>query len=264
MQDLRGLHAVVTGASSGLGEEFARQLAARGLRLTLTARTRSKLETLASELSARHGVDVAVVVADLGSSGGPEGLCRDVDALGTAVDVLINNAGFGSAGPLVSADGERQAAMVRLNCESVVTLTHHFLPGMVERRRGGVVQVASTAGHQPMPFMATYGASKAFVLSFSTALSEELRGSGVTVTALCPGPVPTGFQQVAGITPGMERVAALSPKDTVRRALEGFCSGHDVVVPGTINRVQTTVSKLAPRRAVTAFLAGAMKRMGRH
>lgn len=263
MGDLRGLHALVTGASSGLGEEFARQLAARGVNLTLTARRRAALERLAKELTTRHAVSAAVVVADLSAVGGAEGLCRDIDALGVPVDVLINNAGFGATGPLALSNPERNAEMIRLNCEALVRLTQYFLPGMLERDRGGIVHVASTAAFQPMPFMATYGATKAFVLSFSAAVSEEVRGTAVTVTALCPGPVPTGFQEVAGIEPGMERLAVVSPTDTVARALAGLSGGEDVVVPGTVNKVQTTFSKLAPRRAVTALLAGAMRRMGR-
>jgi hypothetical protein len=153
--------------------------------------------------------------------------------------------------------------MVRLNCESLVLLTRYFLPAMLERKKGGIIQVASTAAFQPLPFMATYAATKAFVLSFSTALAEEVRGSGVRVLALCPGPVPTGFQDIAGIQPGAERVAALSAQETVSRALVAYRKQRTVEVPGTVNRLQTTLSKHAPRALLTRAIAGAMRRMGR-
>ncbi len=260
---LTGSWALVTGASSGIGEELARQLAPQGAHLVLTARSRDKLSALADELGARHGIQTRVVVADLARPGGADELSRDVAALGVDVDHLINNAGFGAAGPFTELDGTRQADMVRVNCEALVTLSHAFLPGMLRRGRGGVLFVASTAAYQPMPYMATYAATKAFVLSFSYALAEEVADRGVTVTALCPGPVPTGFQQTAGITPGMERVAALSAADTVRAGISGYLAGQRVVVPGGVNRVQTTLARHAPRRVVTAALARAMRRMGR-
>lgn len=255
--------ALITGASSGIGEQFARQLAAEGADLIVTARSRDRLEALAQELSARHGVRVDVVSADLSVPGGVDALVRGVSALGVFVEHLINNAGFGAVGRLSEADPARLAAMVRLNCESLVLLTRHYLTPMLEKRRGGVIQVASTAAYQPMPFMATYGASKAFVLSFSRALAEELRGTGVHVLALCPGPVPTGFQSVAGIEPGMERVAALSAEQTVARALAAYRKQRTVTVPGAVNQVQTTLSKLAPTAVLTRAIAGAMRRMGR-
>src|SRR5690606_1467522 len=132
-----------------------------------------------------------------------------------------------------------------------VLLTRHFVTPMIEQRRGGIVQVASTAAYQPMPFMATYGATKAFVLSFSNALAEELRGSGVQVLAVCPGPVPTGFQAVAGIEPGMERAAAISAEQTVARALAAYRKQRTVIVPGAVNVLQTTLSKIAPRAVLT-------------
>ncbi|MCA9594698.1 MAG: SDR family oxidoreductase [Myxococcales bacterium] len=258
---LTGSWALVTGASSGIGEALARQLAEKGANVVLTARSRDKLSKLADELSARDGVQTQVVVGDLARPGGAEELLRDVASLGVELDHLVNNAGFGSAGPFVERG--RHAEMVRLNCEALVALTHGLLPAMVRRGRGGVLNVASTAAFQPMPFMATYAATKAFVLSFSTALAEEVAPHGITVTALCPGPVPTGFQETAGITPGAERMAALSADQTAAIGIAGYMAGRRVVVPGGVNRVQTTLTQLLPRRAVTALLAGAMRRMGR-
>jgi short-subunit dehydrogenase len=258
-----GKRALVTGASSGIGAELARALATRGAHLILTARSKDKLDALAEELSKDGRISVKVVVADLARAGGAEGLCADVDALGLHVDLLVNNAGFGDAGILAKAEPGKLSDMVRLNCESVVVLARHFLPGMLARGHGGVLNVASTAAFQPMPYMAVYGATKAFVLSFSAALSKEVEGSGVRVTALCPGPVPTGFQAVARIRPGVERIAALSAEETAERALEGWALGDTVCIPGAVNRAQTVLSKLAPRELLTSAISIAMKRSGR-
>lgn len=256
MADLfRGTTALVTGASSGLGADFARELARRGAALILTARSRDKLEALARDLPTKS----RVVTADLSTADGVDSLLRDVES----VDHLINNAGFGMAGSFVGSEASAQAEMIRLNCEALMRLSHRYLPKMLERRRGGILHVASTAGHQPMPFMATYGATKAFVLSFSVALAEEMKGKDVRICALCPGPVPTGFQEVAGIEPGMERVAALSSQETVKRALRAYEAGDTVCIPGAVNRVQTMFSKIMPRSVVTGTIAAAMHRMGR-
>jgi len=263
MEGFFGTRALVTGASSGIGLELARQLATRGANLILTARSKDKLDALAQELAQMHRVEVQVVVADLAAPGGAEGLCADVDALGVSVDHVVNNAGFGDAGALSKADAAKLAEMVRLNCEAVVVLSRHFLPGMLERGRGGVLNVASTAAFQPMPFMAVYAATKAFVLSFSAALAREVEGSGVRVTALCPGPVPTGFQAAAGIEPGVERIAALSAERTAEIGLAAYGVGDTVCVPGAVNRVQTVLSKLAPRGLLTSAISVAMKRSGR-
>ncbi|MBK7578849.1 MAG: SDR family oxidoreductase [Myxococcales bacterium] len=263
MFPFRKTTALVTGASSGIGLELARQLAERGASLVLTARSQDKLEALAQELSQQYSVKARVVVADLARPRGALELCADVDALGIDIDHLINNAGFGDAGALTRADPEKLAEMVRLNCEAVVVLARHFLPGMLARRRGGVLNVASTAAFQPMPYMATYAATKAFVLSFSAALAKEVEGQGVHVTALCPGPVPTGFQAAAGIEPGMERIAALSASETASQALSAYADGDAVCVPGAVNRAQTLFSKLAPRGLLTSAVAAAMKRTGR-
>jgi len=251
----RGTSALITGASSGLGAEFARVLSKRGVKLVLTARSRDRLEALARDLD----TESRVVALDLSTRAGVDALLREVEH----VDHLVNNAGFGSAGRFANTDADAQAEMVRLNCEAVMRLSRHYLPPMLERGRGGILHVASTAAFQPMPFMATYGGTKAFVLSFSVALAEEVRGSGVRILALCPGPVPTGFQEVAGIEPGMERLAALSSVETVAQALRAYEAGDAVCVPGSVNRVQTLFSKLMPRSVVTRSIAAAMQRMGR-
>jgi short-subunit dehydrogenase len=194
-----GTTALVTGASSGLGEEFARELARRHTNLVLTARSREKLEQLAQDLARVNGISAQVIVQDLAAPDGALALARELKERGIEVDHLINNAGFGTAGRFETMEVEREARMVRVNAESVVVLSRSLLRGMVERRRGGILNVASTSAHQPTPFMSTYGATKAFVLSFTLALAEELRGSGVRILALCPGPVPTGFRAAANI-----------------------------------------------------------------
>jgi uncharacterized protein len=184
--------ALITGASAGIGEEFARQLAGRGYDLVLVARRRDRLEQLAEQLP----TTAHVVELDLATDAAR--LADEVDQLGVQVDLLVNNAGFGLRGRFLELDAERQAEMVRLNCEAVVTLTAAFAPGMVARRRGGIITIASTAGMQPLPYEAVYGASKAFAISFMEALWMELRDTGVAVTVVNPGPVKTEWQSVAG------------------------------------------------------------------
>jgi hypothetical protein len=254
--------ALVTGASSGLGLEFARQLAARGANLILAARSIDKLEATARELAAVHGVDARALRADLAAPGGAEALCAAVGELGVFVAHLVNNAGFGTAGPFLRA--ERQGEMVRLNCEALTVLSQHFLREMAERRCGGVIHVASIAGFQPTPYMATYAASKAYVLTLSVALSEELRGRGVRVLALCPGPVPTGFQGVAGTAiRGPMKVASLTAEETVFRALDAYEDGRAVCVPGTVNRVSAVSARLLPLGLISRVAAAVMRRSGR-
>jgi short-subunit dehydrogenase len=251
---------LVTGASSGMGEEFARQLAARKANLILTARSRDKLEALARELAQKDGVETRVIALDLAQAGAAERLCADVDRLGVPVEHVISNAGFGLHGAFLITDGAKQAEMLRLNCEALTVLSHHFLRHLAARGSGGVIHVASIAGYQPAPFMAVYAASKAYVLSFSTALSEELRGTGVRVMALCPGPVPTGFQSTAGagIAKSQKR-AILSAEETVRRGIAAYERGKAVYVPGGMNRLGTVGSKLMPRGVVVRVVGKMMK-----
>ncbi len=259
-----GTFALVTGASSGLGEEFARQLAHRGCNLVLTGRSREKLETLASDLARINGVATRVVTADLAQPGGAEQLALIVDDLGVTIDHLINNAGFGAAGAFAESEAARQAGMVRVNVESVVCLSRHFLPGMVSRNRGGIINIGSTAAYQPTPYMATYGASKAFVVSFSAALSSELEKTDVRVLACCPGFVPTGFQSAAGMPDGsVLKLAKLEPNAVVQSTLEAYASGRVVYVPGKVNSMQTTLSKMLPRAVVVRAARYTMRKLSR-
>jgi uncharacterized protein len=254
---------LVTGASSGLGAEMARILARKGAHLILTARSRDRLEELATDLERVSGVEARVVPEDLSAHGGAARLLDSVAALGVEIEHLVNNAGVGSSGPLAATDPARESAMVRLNVESIVTLTRGLLPKMVERGRGGVVNVASTAAFQPVPYMATYGATKAFVVSFTLALATELEGTGVTAMALCPGPVRTGFQAAAGIPrPGL-RAAELTAIETVQRGLAAYERGERLFVPGFVNGAQRLGTTLLPNRVLTWATARAMKRWGR-
>jgi short-subunit dehydrogenase len=233
--------ALVTGASSGLGEQFARQLSARGYDLALVARREQRLQAIADELPG----DAVVVSHDLAAD--PGGLVDRVDEFELEVDLLVNNAGFGTYGRIWEIEEGRDAELVRLNCEAVVVLTRAFLPPMLGRRRGGVIVVASTAGMQPLPYEATYAASKAFALSYTEALSEELRGTGVRALAVNPGPVPTEWQQVAGhddvgVVPG-----EIPAEQCVAEALEAWDAGRRTVIPGRLMRWVMRGSRLGPR-----------------
>lgn len=261
MEDLyAGRWVLITGASMGLGEEFARQLAARRARLVLTARSGDRLAEIASELARAHAIETRVIAHDLGAPGGARALADKVEALGVEIDLLVSNAGFGGLGPVVDSDEERLADMVRLNCEALTVLTRRFLPPMVGRGRGGIIHLASMASFQPIPLMATYGATKAFVLSYSEAVAEEVRGSGVRVLALCPGPVPTGFQKAAGagIAPSQRR-AVMTAEAVVRRGLADYERGRRVCVPGAGNNVMRVGVKVLPRSVLLRTVARMMR-----
>ena len=245
--------ALITGASSGIGEQFARQLAERGYDLILVARRKDRLEKLAGELS----TTAHVITNDLGSDAAD--LKKDVDKLGVDVDLLVNNAGFGLRGRFLELDAERNAEMVRVNCEAVVILTQAFLPAMIEHGRGGVITVASTAGMQPLPYEATYSASKAFALNFTEALHEELRGTGVKMLAVNPGPVPTEWQQVAGYEEvGAEMMPGKIEADqVVREALRSYDGNKRSMVPGRFFRNFMRVNNVTPR-GIRVRVAGRM------
>jgi short-subunit dehydrogenase len=247
--------ALVTGASSGIGEEFARQLAARGKDLVLVARSQGKLQALAGALATRHGVAAQAIALDLSRPCVAETLFAETERRGLAVDFLVNNAGFGRVGEFAALSFDVEADMVRLNVNTVVELARFYVPGMCRRGRGGVVNVASNAAFQPVPYMAVYAASKAFVLHFSEALAEEVAGSGVGIVALCPGATATGFWANAGIW--SNRLGMMTaPERVVAAALHAFDRGQVVVVPGLGYKVVAlAASRLAPRRLV-ARIAG--------
>lgn len=255
---------LITGASSGLGAEFARQLAALGANLILTARSEAKLRSLGEELSSRYGIEHRVVPQDLSAPGGALALADAVLQLGVEVEHVINNAGFGLGGAFWDAPAERSAAMVRVNCEAVTVLTSKLLPPMIARNRGGFLQVASVAGFQPTPFLSVYGATKAFVVSFTSGLAEELRGRDVRMCALCPGPVQTGFQATAGIEiAAAQRASVLTSEETVRKGLAAYEKRTVVYVPGVVNKLGGLASKLLPRAVAAHAAARVMKSSGR-
>jgi len=239
------LRALVTGASSGIGAAFARGLRARGRRLVLVARRGDRLRRLADELGGP--AEVAIVPLDLSAPGAGERLERELGARGLAVDVLVNNAGVGHTGAFHEEPWERVLGMVDLNVRAVVDLTRRFLPGMVERGRGQVVNVVSTSAFQPVPYLAVYAASKAFLLSFTEALASELRGSGVTVQALCPGLTGTEFQQVAGTDKVLfNRTGAMTPEAVAACSLAALERESLRVVPGWQNRLVLRLQRLLP------------------
>ncbi|MGH2967981.1 MAG: SDR family NAD(P)-dependent oxidoreductase, partial [Solirubrobacteraceae bacterium] len=248
---------LVTGASSGIGAELARVLAGRGLGLTLVARREERLRELADEIAERSGVRAEVVAADVSAARGRKRLIAALEERGLAVEVLINNAGFGSGGPFTTLDAAREASMVRTNVEAVVALTGHYLPQMAERGRGAVLNVASLIAFQPVPFQATYGASKAFVLSFTDALHEEMRGTGVTVTAVCPGPVRTEFGAQGGFGGADERIPDplwLSAGKVARDAVAALERGDRVSVPGPGNQLAALWGRHLPRSVLLPLL----------
>lgn len=240
---------LVTGASSGIGAEISRELASRGHGVTLVARRTDRLEDLAAEISDRHRVEATVVSCDLADPAARAALVEELER-GKPLAGLVNNAGFGAFGNVADLDGDRQREMVELNVDAVVDLAARALPGMIERGSGAILNTASTAAFQPLPGVAVYGATKAFVLSFSEALSVELKGTGVSCTALCPGPVKTEFSQVAGST-GMESrlpdFTIVAAEDVARQAVDGMASGKRVVIPGLPNKLSAIGGRLTPR-----------------
>jgi len=248
----RGGTALITGASSGIGLELARLFARDGYDLVLVARRGDRLEQLKGELERWHGIRVQATLADLADPAAPAEVVRRLGDAGLVVDVLVNNAGSGMAGPLATTDTETIRGMLRVNVEALTQLTRLLLPGMLERRRGRILNVASTAGFVPGPLMAVYYASKAYVISFSEALAEELRGSGVTVTVLCPGPTRTEFQTVARMDSArlFRLPGVMDAEPVARAAYAGLMRGRRMVVPGLMNRALPFVVRFSPRGMV--------------
>ncbi len=242
---------LITGASAGLGAEFARQCAARGEELVLVARRRDRLDAIAAELGGR----IHVVAADLAEPGAAGRLIEEVAALGLEVGTLVNNAGFGLAGRFAELPLERQLGMIDLNVRALTELTHRVLPAMRTRRRGGILNVASTAAFQAGPTMAVYFATKAFVLSFTEALHHELRGSGIKVSALCPGPTATEFGAVAGVTSRKFERLAGDAAQVVRTGLRALDRNQAIEVPGLQNKLGAQAYRLLPRAAMRRIIA---------
>ena len=251
---------IVTGASSGIGVELAKQLAGRGLGVTLVARREDRLKAIADELAASTGVRAEVVAADLTDEAARAAIPATLAERGLTVDVLVNNAGLSTTGPVASNDVAAELRMIRTDVEAVVHLCSLVVPGMVERGRGAVLNVASTAAFQPLPGQAGYGGSKAFVLSYTRAMAQELHGTGVTATTLCPGPVETEFAEAAGFSEeeasgSLPKIMWVSASDVAKAAVDGMDRGRPVVIPGMANRVGASLAHLTPRRVLLPILA---------
>jgi short-subunit dehydrogenase len=248
-------YALVTGASSGIGECFAKELAARGRNLILVARSTRKLEETATYLRSEHNVDTEPISLDLSEPEAAARLAATLRERGLPVDLLVNNAGFGARGRFWELPLDRQAAMLRLNVQALVELTHLLLPAMVEARRGAIINVSSTASFQAVPYTSVYGATKAFVTSFSEGLAEELRPHGIAVVTLCPGGTRTHFHVASGFGRPPLPGGMQGPEAVVDAALAALDRGGGTVVPGLLNKLSLVSQRLIPRRLVTKVAA---------
>jgi short-subunit dehydrogenase len=254
---------LITGASGGIGEAFARRLAAEKHNLVLVARSEKRLHEICDELMLRHGVTAHYVALDLNEFEADQRLFDETERHGMEVDWLINNAGFGSMGDFADLDLERELEMINLNISALVALTHRYLRKMRERRGGTIINVASTASFQPVPFMATYAATKAFVRSFSEAIAEENRPFDITVTAFCPGPVDTGFFSAAEIKPDVKNLmfqkGIQTPEEVVDTALSAAGRGRAQIIPGWKNYILARLVNVVPDSIITRTVGGALR-----
>ena len=256
-QDFHNKWALVTGASSGIGAALARELARCGAKLILTARRKDRLESLAAELAAQ-GTEVRVVPADLNDPAAPQQLFDATEGAGLAVDILVNNAGLGQYGAFAASSVEQELSQVRVNCEAMVRLSRLFVPRMVERRRGWVLVLASTASFQPLPYFATYAASKAFDRFFALGLAEEVAHFGVKVTALCPGPTESEFFAVSRATVFKPRGTQPAP-DVARLAVAALARGQRTLIPNFSGRFIASLVRFLPVGLITRFVEKAAR-----
>ena len=261
MFDYSGSTALVTGASKGLGEAFAEALAARGMNLVLVARSTQKLNDLSARLYAKYKIQCTVLSADLADPNSPKALAEELERRCIQVDLLVNNAGFGLSGAFLSHDRKQKQAEIEVNVQALVALTHHFGEAMAARGKGGIINVASNASFQPVPYMATYAATKAFVLHFSEAIRHELAGSGVQVMATCPGPTATNFFE--GTSTRMSPKDMDSSESVVRKTLKAFDQKRAVAYPGRISvRITSLLPRLFPRALIARIAGNATAKMG--
>ncbi|HLJ11998.1 MAG TPA: SDR family oxidoreductase [Planctomycetaceae bacterium] len=242
--------ALITGASSGIGAEFARQLAARGMHMVLTARRESLLTQLAAELHQAHGTKTEIIAADLSNPQEPARLLDEINKRGITIELLINNAGFGHVAEIEKTDVAQVLAMIRVNVAALTELTYRVLTGLLARGHGGIINVASVAAFQPVGYMGAYAASKAYVLHFSEAMWAEARDRGVTITALCPGTTRTNFFDVSGVPGWAERHSSQEVKPVVRAALKAFEKRRQYVISGWKNYLLSLMVRLATRATV--------------
>lgn len=261
MNPWHGKWALITGASAGIGTAIARELAAGGTNLVLTARRRDRLAGLATELSDKHNIRTLVCVADLAQPLGPQQIFSFTEEKNIAIDLLVNNAGFGAYGEFHKVELDRLVEMTQVNVSAVVHLTHLFLPGMIARRSGDILILASAAAFQPVPYITTYAATKAFDLYFAEGLAEEVRQYGVRVCALCPGSTETEFFKVAGQRNHTRR-SPEAPEKVARVGLKALAAGKTSVISGFMNNVGAETVRLVPRRTVARIAAGIFRPKG--
>lgn len=247
---------LITGASGGIGEAFARNLAQKKHNLVLVARSENKLHQLCDELMLKHGITAHYVAVDLNDFEADQRLFQETEKHGMEVDWLINNAGFGSMGDFAELNLEHELEMVGLNIMVLVALTHRYLQGMRARKSGTIINVSSTAGFQPVPYMATYAATKAFVTSFSEAIAEENHQYGITVTALCPGPTETNFFTAANAIPFS---ATQTAEEVVETGLNGVAQGKSHIISGWTNFIKAHAATIAPNSLVTKFISSVIR-----
>jgi uncharacterized protein len=263
MFEYGGSTALVTGASKGLGAAFSEALAERGMNLVFVARSTDKLNVLSTRLSAKYKVQGTVLSIDLADPSSPQTLAEELERRSIHVDLLVNNAGFGLSGEFLSHDPDQERAEIELNVQALVALTHHFGTAMAARGKGGIINVASNASFQPLPYMATYAATKAFVLHFSEAVHHELAGKGVHIMATCPGPTATSFFDDTSTQMSLKDMD--SSESVVRRTLEAFDQGRVVAYPGrTRVRIASWLPRWLPRALVLRLAAMATVKMGLH
>lgn len=255
----QGKTALITGASSGIGEAFARALAARGMTVALVARSADRLEHLAAEFARQYGIRAEVIAADLTDPAAVAGVVEAIRQRGLAIDLLINNAGFGLHGPFETLSSEREQDEIQLNIGALVALTHAIVPDMLAQSSGAVINISSTLAFQPVPFMAVYGATKSFVLSFTQALTEEYRGRGVRFLALSPGVTSTQFFAVAGGEANIERMRMRTPQQVAATGLRALERGRTTVIDGTSNRWLFRFTGAIPHSLSARILGGVMR-----
>lgn len=250
---------LITGASSGIGEEFARRLAARKHNLVLVARSEEKLRVLCDELKAKHAINAHYISLDLMDLDADSRIFEETEKLGMEVDWLINNAGFGSMGDFAKLDLEKELEIINLNISALVALTHRYLGKMRERKSGTIINVSSAAGFQPIPFMATYAATKAFVTSFSEAVAEENRPFGINVMALCPGPTKTNFFEASDIDETAMLKGQQPVEEVVETALKAVDKGRSKIVSGWVNYLGAVLGAVVPNSLITRTVAKTLR-----
>jgi uncharacterized protein len=251
---------LITGASSGIGEAFARRLAAEKHDLVLVARSEEKLRELCNELSEKHGITAKFIAVDLSENGADARVFEETEKLGIEIDWLINNAGFGSMGDFAKLGLDKESEMIRLNISALVALTHRYLMGMRERKRGTIINVSSAAGFQPVPYMATYAATKSFVTAFSEAIAEENRPYGIQVLALCPGSTKTNFFEASNIERAFKSKGQQTPEQVIETAMRAVGTGRSKVISGWTNWLVAWATNVVPNSLITKIVSKGLRK----